>query len=752
MPSDVNVFVRFKDRSVFAGEELNCVITFKNAASTPDILTSSGVNRGNPRHVVVPSGPSTRKASHSRVPSRAARSKTRHQASFSLSNPPPPKNPDQDKSVPKPETKHQRSVSIVSIGSHSLNTNADKYSAKSSRGQSPALGHRRSSTVQHIGNVQRRPSPARHFSNDLRVPTQNGRRSPLSNSQTSSTRDLAEPVPDFKFPPDSRLNASTPESGQGTPILAPRHKPSHRAVSSTSQATGPRESMDIYSHSNNSQETFMSEQPSLISDKPQLSHSMARPIFRPDSTQSRRPEAVVLLMGYAQVGATFTLDPSLVDQTPFDEVKKKGFLGGQAGGGVVGVKKKARPSSSLFGSFGFSSIGESLENIMGGDNLSSVKEMKAVTNSRAIPLLSTPQSLLFVDLHLEPGEEKNFSFSFKVPRGLPSSYRGKAIKVVYNLTIGVQGAPGNKEMQAVRQVNVPIRVFSGVDSDGEIFGHDLMQPYVILKDMASARAIDVGTEDFGIIAGSPLSETAATDKFLTYVDNLLDKSRRRQSSTGTIDAMFGAFAPDKPAAMRAIDRAIMLSNQITASSESSPNRFEIARNGAKIATVILDRPLHRLGEVVTTAIDFCDSQMTCTSLRATLESAERVSDSLAVRSASAISRITKKVYASRSENVLFADRAVFCPTIPVNAAPTFVTSGVNLEWYIKLEFGTMRSRQDGQQFPNLLEEVIEDERGSVNIAVESLECDTFEVLIPITVYGDILIDGKEGDDVIGMPI
>lgn len=760
MSSNVHVIVRFKERCVFAGEEFNCIITFKNVADSNDVpVKTPTIGRAQSRHNSTISQ-SSRNALLGTIQPRTSQGKiNQNQPSFSLSNPPGPKNSEQANKPPRPDIKHQRSVSIVSVGSPNLALGSDKPFGSPNRKVPPGAGHRRSSTVQHStsSSAQRRPSPGRQLSSDPRTILKNGQRSPLSLSQLSSNTTTPENAQDFRFPPDNLLNANTPESGQGTPVLGPRqNRHIRRTVPNHNQAGSHLDNADMYAHSNHSQETAMSEQPSIMSDRPQLPNLLARAIQRPETTYQRKPEIANLLMGYAQVNATFTLEASLVDQAPFEDVKKKGFLGGQAGGGVVGVKKKARPSSSLFSSFGFSSLGESLDSIMGGDNLSSVREMKAVTNSRAIPLLSTPQSLLFVDLHLEPGDEKSYSFSFKVPRGLPSSYRGKAIKITYNLTIGVQGAPGQQEMQAVRQVNVPIRVFSGVDSDGEIFGHDLMQPYVMLKDMASVKTLEMTSDDTAKASTTEHDEKVSAEEFLAYVDKLLDKNRRRQSSSGTIDAMFGTFASEKSAAVRAINRAVMLSNQITASSESSPNRFEIARNGLKIATVVLDRPLHRLGETVVTVIDLSDSQMTCTTLKATLESAERVSSSLAVRSASAISRITKKVYASNSENILFADRAVFNPTIPVSATPTFVTSGVNLDWYVKLEFGTVRTNQNDTnstyQAPTLLEEVIDDERGSVNVAVESLECDTFEVLIPITVYGDFITDGKEDENLIGIPI
>lgn len=532
--------------------------------------------------------------------------------------------------------------------------------------------------------------------------------------------------------------------------------------------------MDLYSRSNHSGETLMSEQFSMVSERQtarsRVPSELIRQHYKMGPPPPRKPQATTLLMGYAQVTSTFTLDASLVDQTPFEEVKRKGFLGGQSGGGVVGVKKKTRPSSGLFGGFNFASIGESLESIIGGES-SGVKEMKAVTNSRAIPLLSTPQSLLFVDLHLEPGDEKSFSFSFRLPRGLPASHRGKAIKIVYNMTIGIQGAPGvQQQVSDVRQVSVPFRVFPGIDSDGEILGHDLMQPHVILKDLAVTRQVDNDEQDYAVNQPTMNEIDASNTKFLEFVDSLLDRNRRRQSSSSIMMESFkstvGNIGSTQNEMLKAIDHAIMTSNYIGVASDTStsPNRFEIASGGRRIAVVTIDRPLHRLGEEVNVVVDLSNSEVVCSSLRATLETCERVDPSVAVRSAATITRVTRKIYVSRAENVLLAQRSVFAPTIPVSVSPTFMTTGVSLDWYVKLEFGTVRSPEEveAQQNdsdpatnikPSLLENILEDERGIVSVAVESLDCDTFEVSIPITVYGDVVEDGSiNTNDVHGLPI
>jgi len=168
------------------------------------------------------------------------------------------------------------------------------------------------------------------------------------------------------------------------------------------------------------------------------------------------------MMGYAQIMGSFTLDGSLINQAPFEEVKRKGVVGGQGGGGVVGVEKTKR-ESGLFGALGWGNIGESLGGLLGASEPSSIREMRGVASSKTVPLITTPQSILFVDLRLAPGESRTYTYSFTIPRGLPPSHKGRSMKVAYNLIIGTQRAGSTKEQQ-VKHVDVPFRVFGSVNS------------------------------------------------------------------------------------------------------------------------------------------------------------------------------------------------------------------------------------------------------------------------------------------------
>jgi hypothetical protein len=449
------------------------------------------------------------------------------------------------------------------------------------------------------------------------------------------------------------------------------------------------------------------------------------------------------MMGYAQIHGSFTLDGSLISQAPFEEVKRKGAVGGQ-GGGVIGVETSKRDSGLLRG-FGWGNLGDSLGGFLGGGELSSIKEMRGIASSRSIPLLSTPQSILFVDLRLAPGESRVYKYSFRLPRGLPPTHRGKAIKISYKLIIGTQRPGGAKEQQ-VKSVEVPFRVLGSVNSHGELLGHDLMAPYIILRDQARVKAVE-SIESLGgskelEVKTTPKSNESTLDDFLSYVDELLTKPRQNSSlgllsPTDAPRSLQHSSLEEPVTAKEAIDMAILRSN-VTTEAQQSANRFEIARSGKRVAVVMLARPAYRLGETVTAAIDFTDAEIPSYAIHAALESSEKVDHSIALRSEASILRVTRKVHVSHSESTLFARRIVFSPTIPVSATPEFITSGVSLDWRIRIEFVTPRLFEEGESisgYADLLEEVSRDDRGVVLASAEALDCESFEISVPLRVYG-----------------
>ena len=565
-------------------------------------------------------------------------------------------------------------------------------------------------------------------------------------------------MPEFRFPA-AAAPEDEPSRNDGN-LLSPRlhpgdannqsqkqkesgPSPAARILSSTGMAGGtPRSSGEFYSMSNHSSETLASEYPS----QPPVRNNGRPPHLRRSSGLSsqlaKSPES--LMMGYAQIQGSFLLDGSLVSLGPFEQVKKKAVVGGR-GGGVISLES-GKKESSLLRNFGWGSISNSLGDLLGSNELSSMKEMRGAANSKSVPLLSTPQSILFVDLQLAPGESRSYEYTFRLPRGLPPSHKGKTIKIVYSLVIGTQRAGGAKEQQ-VKSVEIPFRVLGGVNSQGEILGHDLMNPYIILRDEAKVTPIGKGSKTNRNRNES--ENPQAINEFLSYVDELV--AQQQEQNSGTLLSPTESVGKRRPstfeesasAAKEAIHLAIMKSNM--ASEGQSQNRFEIARNGQRVGAVMLPRPAYRLGEVVTMVIDFANAQIPCLAVHATLETTEKIDPAFAIRSESSIQRVTRKVYAASSEVTMYSRRVVFTPTIPITATPEFVTSGVNFEWKIRVEFVVpsqpseeVVSAAGGNTPYPLLEQISQDEKGGlVLVAAENLACESFDVSVPIRVYGAV---------------
>lgn len=321
---------------------------------------------------------------------------------------------------------------------------------------------RRKSGVNTLPNTPAFPThtkaPSASFAPSFAFPP---KEAPSSQSQS--------PIPAFEVPPGSSgplhkpRRAVSPPQPEALSAQSGSLNPVSRILSETSANGTSRTSSEFYSISNGSSDTAVSELPAQ-----QTSRLLSKPNARrnPSNTSTRRADygrhPETLMMGYAKTMGSFTLDGSLVNQAPFEEVKRKGVVGGQGGGGVVGVERSKR-ESGLFGAFGWGNIGESLGGLLGGGEMSSIKEMRGLANTKTIPLLSTPQSILFVDLRLEPGQSRSYTYRFQLPRGLPPSYKGRAIKVQYHLTIGVQRS-GRLTEQQVKHVDVPFRVLGSVNS------------------------------------------------------------------------------------------------------------------------------------------------------------------------------------------------------------------------------------------------------------------------------------------------
>ena len=527
--SNIRVSVQWQKSTVFAGENIECTITFKNTSPTtihsgspsPHTHTRrTGQTRdrwkfNSPQQQDVDAG-QTAIVGASRPRGHGHRSTL----SLNTSNtgvlhggPHPPPNKIRE-NTDLANRRHKNSVSIISISHDSTTEVPNSKTNNPIPARNPPLRkHGRSASLQATPLNSRIAYNGTGLPNALGILAESSgiRASSMpfrlsrsaTNSSRSGSRSRAGSIqgrqissdtvshsrllggaqqmrtgsnsPSFKFPRSSptangyqdKFSQSTPgasptlyNNGQYTAVEPARPVP--RVVSPVSAAGTPRSSVDLYTMSNNSSETLASEYitPSFGLQSLRNGHVRQPSHLSPFISHTRPPETI--MMGYAQVMGSFTLDGSLVNLAPFETVKRKGVIGGQGSGGVVGVESPKK-EAGLFGAFGLSSIGESLGGLLGNSEPSSIREMKGIANSNSVPILSTPQAILFVDLRLAPGESKSYKYSYCLPRGIPPTHKGKAMKVVYQLVIGTQRAQTAAQQHVVKHVDVPFRVLAGVN-------------------------------------------------------------------------------------------------------------------------------------------------------------------------------------------------------------------------------------------------------------------------------------------------
>ncbi|KAI9720553.1 MAG: hypothetical protein M1828_005637 [Chrysothrix sp. TS-e1954] len=674
------------------------------------------------------------------------------------------------------------------------------------------------------------PSPAQDVESDF------------ENKLTAKPANGVQPTPvNHVLKPDitnhKQASATQPSKVMKRPAI-------NRVMSQSTETTTARSSLDTNSLSDDSDETLFSD----YASRPTGRLLARREIERGPSPLSKPPRENVsesLMMAYAQVSGSFIFDQSLVNQSPFDQVKRKAVVGGQGGGGVVGVDTSKR-DSGLLGSFSWGSISSSLGGMLAGSEMSSIKEMKGVASSDNIPLLSTPKSILFVDLKLAPGESRSYRYVFKLPRGLPPSHKGRAMKVVYNFVIGTQrSSHGRSGKQQIQQNEVPFRVFSGVNVQGESLGHDLVSPYVILRDQARTSAID-GLQSPVLPPSSPAARRFSTNRhsseeeeFQSHIARLISTPRRDStaellSPTSPDDLKWPHHVSEARNRSRSqsmssvstrllIDQVIRLSArplgarvsvsplerleghepaqnrpELGPASQTSQNQFTIARSGQPLAHLTLSRPAVRLEEVVHFLVNLqhpsCAQSTTLVyAIAITLESSEHIDPTIAIRSAASVERATRRVWDRRVVGGNGGIGLGWCSKwagqlkVPITATPTFSTTGVSVEWILRLELivdampksqkmatsrdnspsepdddaidandriseeqlddTNTKSRHDknaqkatgsqtgAQRLRSLLHQLNADERGSTFVAVPHVACESFEVVIPIKVFG-----------------
>lgn len=425
----------------------------------------------------------------------------------------------------------------------------------------------------------------------------------------------------------------------------------------------------------------------------------------------RAAQTQSLLMGYVQTQGYFVVDEDIIEKEQFSHVRTQGVVVGPNGG----IGYKSQNNSGLLQ--GLASGLGSLLQIRDGDGNSSSEGLSrrlsfgrnsarpslGRSNSRlvnnnskndAIPIFSTPQSLLFVDLKLAPGESKSFTYSLQLPKELPPSCRAKSIRIHYNLVIGIQKLDSRGRPQP-RTTLVPFRVFPYVDVDGSQFEHNLLAPIVLQKDEATVAQIS-SDKRFSLEKVFKRSEPTKVEsseeekKMEDFIKDLLDgKQQLLTQEQDSLESKFNSFSQDN------IEYLCRFQDTISGG-KPLRTRFDIGRSRKRIATVILSKPIYRVGENIVLIVDYSQAALKCFHITASLETEESISKELLKKTSmqDEIFEITRRVYSQSTMSSYSLNRSTFEFTIPATATPQFSTSSITLKWTLKLDFITSPSDFD----------------------------------------------------------
>lgn len=151
MPSNIQVFVKWKDQTIFAGEDVECIITFKNTAETGADPNHGGEAGQHSRKVSRVATHTPNSNSESFFGFKSPQALFSGRRSFSIS------------SQRKPYHRTASSLSSPLVGSHSFPPNSG---TSTPRTWQPGHSHKRSVSILSIDSEgQTDPTPSPHHYN-----------------------------------------------------------------------------------------------------------------------------------------------------------------------------------------------------------------------------------------------------------------------------------------------------------------------------------------------------------------------------------------------------------------------------------------------------------------------------------------------------------------------------------------------------------------------------------------------------------
>ncbi|KAG0145867.1 hypothetical protein CROQUDRAFT_658118 [Cronartium quercuum f. sp. fusiforme G11] len=301
---------------------------------------------------------------------------------------------------------------------------------------------------------------------------------------------------------------------------------------------------------------------------------------------------------------------------------------------------------------------------------------------KKLPVFINPVSLLDIDIHIEPGESKTYSFSIDLPQELPPSFRGRSTKFSYTLNIGT--SYDNKTNNRVngnsnKVFKIPIRVYNHVFMNGARPFYDLHSPIINLRDIAKTNRIREGEKelDLNISKKDQTEKNDESSDLEAYANRLIRKATEVLIDDIEEDELTGGC-------MTAVEIVTRSSGKVS---------FDINKDGKPVAQLTLVKSAYRLGEIVEGTLSFNlsgNNNGRVIKASVTLETTELIETSHLLEkdhmTGDQIKLLTSKIHSDYEEFLLNQNRCKFSLVIPTDSTPEFTSSVMKLQWKIKLKF------------------------------------------------------------------
>lgn len=242
-----------------------------------------------------------------------------------------------------------------------------------------------------------------------------------------------------------------------------------------------------------------------------------------------------------------------------------------------------RPASMLRSPQQHQQPSPSLRHSRSGSTLSDIQTRTLM--SRTLPTYSTPPTMLGIDMQLAPGESRSFTFKLQLPMDLPPSFHGHSVHFDYYLTVGTNRADTRSgSAQQSRLLHIPIRIYNHVaPSTGLHTCFDLLNPIVTPQLDASVAAVQETSAAGGASAAAGKSAQAYEEERAETAQWIARLWQGAQPVNERTDA------PTVPSCMDCVHDLTQRAGKVS---------YDIAKNGHVAAVLTLARAKYRLGDDV----------------------------------------------------------------------------------------------------------------------------------------------------------